>query len=251
MKFKLLGLALCAAGLSGAASASVFDGSSAYAAINLASSTLDFLNSGVSVSAFSYSGPQSTASAQTNGGASISSVGTNSAQANTTYAISSASVNGGSLIASTTVTNGSGSASAAETLSFTVSGKGAVVLSIPYTLSASATSTDVALWYGNASSAMQGSGMTRDGSRLFTTSWDSLSSSTSGSVQASQVGDTLDFLVKNTGQNTAYSFTLGENVHAGYTGDPAPVPEVPAPLMLSLGLIVPLVSRRSRKFLGL
>jgi len=248
MKFKLLGLALCAAGLSGAVSASVFEGSSAYASINLASSTLDFLNSGVSVSAFSYSGPQSTASAQTNGGASISSVGTISAQANTTYAIGAASANAGNLIASAMATNGTGNAQASETLSFTVSGNGAVVLSIPYTLSVSATSSNAALWYSNAS--VGGSGITHNQSQLFSAAWDSLSS-TNGGVQAAQVGDSLDFLVRNTGQNIAYSFSLGETATAAYTGDPAPVPEVPAPLMLSLGLIVPLVSRRSRKFLGL
>jgi hypothetical protein len=255
MKNTLLGLGLLATGLSSLAGATVFNGAASSVTLDLADASFTSLTGSLASSDFQFTAPSATSFSESFGATpgSVDDVN-NSAGVNasslSTYARGSASTAGNELSVSAQATDGQSSEGAAEIFSFTLTGAGQTLLQVPYALLSSATSSNPALSFGNSSNSVSGSGTVNSAHSLFSLDWNALSAQTSGGVTVSNDADALDFLLSNAGPASSYAFNFSTTAQAWYSGDPAPVPEVPAPMMLALGFI-PLLSRRSRKFLGL
>jgi len=241
MKIKLFGLAILAAGLSGMASAAVINGASAFASLNLSEISLTALSSSVTASVLQFTDPTAYANAL---GPVASSAqygfGNSSAGAATSSSSSEALALGNVLTAFAQTKNGSAFANEQETLTFT--------LTIPYALLSSSNGNNSWKQTGNsvATVGAYGNVAKNQSGSLFAEV-----TSQTGGVHSVADGSSLEFLLNNQGRSaTTYTFDLGASAQAFYSGTPAPVPEVPASLMLSLGLL-PLASRRGRKILGL
>jgi hypothetical protein len=197
---------------------------------------------------YAYSHNVTSAMAQATGGAAQTSTGTDSASEDVVSAYASAGIDGTThdLTAFASATNGNATGSASEVFSFSLSGTGDTVLEIPYTLNSQANSQNIITWVGSSSSNINGAwtnGLDHGETSDFVTA------STSG-AQASSTSDTLDFVLKNHGNTpTQYQLTLTTTAQADFSGGsgPAPVPEPPVAMLLSLGLIIPLLARRVRQ----
>jgi hypothetical protein len=254
MKFKHVCLAVLATAMSGAASATV-NYAEGFSWVDLADMTFTPYTGGpVTETTNSFTGQSVSDQAQDDLGPLVSVSGLYSATADTSpsdaYATSSVSLAPttlNNLSAFASATNGQATAMAGETLHFTLTGTGTVMLSIPYTLSAVTDSTNTVYWSGTSSA--DGGGIWSSGSHHGAVS-DGVVASTGGDTNVS-TSDYLNFLFPNKG-NTPIAYTLNMTATAmadfsGKDSSTTPLPEAPAPILLSIGLMVPLLSRRVRK----
>ena len=254
MKLKHVCLAVLATAMSGAASAAV-NYAEGFSWVDLADMTFTPYTGGpVTETTNSFTGQSVSDQAQDDLGPLVSVSGLYSATADTSpsdaYATSSVSLAPttlNNLSAFASATNGQATAMAGETLHFTLTGTGTVMLSIPYTLSAVTDSTNIVYWSGTSSA--DGGGIWSSGAHHGSVS-DGVVASTGGDTNVS-TSDYLNFLFPNKGHTpVAYTLNLTATAMADFSGpNPTltPTPELPAPVLLSLGLMGLLFKRRARK----
>jgi hypothetical protein len=249
MKYKLIGWTLIATSLSGAAGANALNYADANSTFDLQDMTMTPLVGGVTSSPLVFSHPLTSASANDISMTPTVVNGSNAADAMQTYALASARVNPttNDLGATVYVTAGAATAQAQETLSFTLTHTGLEEISIPYSLYSTAQSQNTLTWTGSSMANVMAQWGPTDS---FSFGGQNLNTSAGPGGGPLSTASTLNLLLNNT-QTTHYTFTLSSLATANFAGpDPAAVPELPMPLLLSLGMLLPLITRRSRLFMN-
>jgi len=220
--------------------------------VDLAGAIFDPLSLGLSYSTAAFSAPTTADSAQAPAMSLVSSTGTTVASAigdpsNSSLANANSLASATKLTTYAHATDGTASSTASGTLSFTVTGAGNLLLEIPYTMVTNANSQALLSWNGSSSSGITGAWVNQA---------DHLTSSTGASQNTSTVvvgnnnfsnSSALYFVLPNFGATpTRYALTLSTTSTADFSAPSVPVPEAPAPLLLSLGLCAPLLARRLR-----
>jgi len=248
MKVKLL-IAAMAAMASGSVFATV-NYADATSSVDLTGLSFVPLDPGVVESTVVISTPLTADMAQAIGGPVVSNTGTTSASAvglvsNPSYANSTSTSTPSTMTTMAYANNGQASSSATTTLSFSVTGTGRIILNIPFAMDTVANSTNILQWTGSSSDNLSGS-WTNAANLTNTSGASQYSDTVTVGSNEHMNNSSLFFVLPNVGATpTQYVLTLNTTSLANFT---PPVPELPVPLMLTCGMLIPLMSRRLRKF---